>query len=120
MILFVGGGEDFAFVDVIDPQRFQNAGLHEVAYARLGHHRNGDGIHDGLDDSDIGHAGYAAIFADVRRDALQRHDGRRAGVFRYLGLLDIGDVHDDAALQHLRQADLYAKLLTRKLKHKTS
>ena len=71
-------------------------------------------LHDLLDDADVGHAGHAALFADVGRHALQRHDGRGAGVFGDLGLLGVGDVHDDAALQHLRQADFHSKLLRSK------
>ena len=117
VVLFVGGREHFALVDVIDAQRFQNARFHEVADARLGHHRNGDRAHDLFDDGDVGHARHAAFFADIGRHALQRHHGAGARVFGDLGLLGVGDVHDDAALQHLRQSDLYSKLLARKLKH---
>ena len=39
--------------------------------------------------------------------ALERHDGARAGVLGDLGLLGGGDVHDDAALEHLRQPGLH-------------
>ena len=40
VVLFVGGRQHFALVDVIDAQRFENARFREVADARLGHHRN--------------------------------------------------------------------------------
>src|ERR1019366_5667282 len=100
VVLFVGGGEDFALVDEIDAQGFQNAGFHEVADAGLGHHRDGDGFHDLLDDGDVGHAGDAAIAADVGRDPFESHDRGGAGIFGDFGLLGVGDVHDDAALQH--------------------
>ena len=58
------------------------------------------------DDLRIGHAGHAAVLADVGRHALERHHGDRAGVLGDLRLLGIGDVHNDAALEHLGQADL--------------
>src|SRR5690348_413071 len=59
----------------------------------------------------------AAILADIGRHALERHNCARAGILGDLGLLGVGDVHDDASLQHLRQPDLYSKLFARKLEH---
>ena len=82
----------------------------EVADASLRHHRNRDGIHDLADDADRGHARHAAVFANIGRDALQRHDGGGAGFFGNLGLLDVGHVHDDAAFEHLGQADFQAEV----------
>jgi len=43
---------------------------------------------------------------DVGGDALERHDGHRAGLLGDARLLDVGDIHDDAALQHLCEARL--------------
>ena len=106
VVLFVGGREHFALVDVIDAQRFEHPSLHEVADARLGHHRDGNRVHDLADDADGRHARHAALFADIGRNALERHHGAGAGLLGNLGLLDVGDVHDDAALEHLGQADL--------------
>ena len=40
MMLFVGRGENFALVDVVDAQGFEDAGFGEVADAGLGHHRD--------------------------------------------------------------------------------
>src|SRR6266446_7546698 len=77
----------------------------------LGHHRNGHGGHDFADHFDRGHARHAALFANIRRHALQRHHRARAGVFGDLGLLGVGDVHDHAALEHLGQADFHAPLI---------
>ena len=42
VVFFVGGREHFALVDVIHAERFEDAGLREVADARLGHHRDAD------------------------------------------------------------------------------
>ena len=64
-----------------------------------------------LDHARLGHAGDAAHLADVRGDALQGHDGHGAGLLGDLGLLGVGDVHDDAALEHLGQAHLVAEQL---------
>ena len=45
----VGRGEDLALVDVVDAQGCQHLGLGEVADAGLGHHRDGHGRLDPLD-----------------------------------------------------------------------
>ena len=45
--------------------------------------------------------------ADVGGDALERHDRARARVLRDPRLLGVDDVHDHAALQHLRQTRLH-------------
>ncbi len=83
---FVGGSQHFGFVDVIHTQFFENLRLGEVADAALGHHRDGDGGHDLADLLGRSHAGHAALGADLRRDALERHDGDGAGLLGDLGL----------------------------------
>ena len=75
--------------------------------AHLGHHRNRHRLHDFANHARSRHARHAAFFANVRRHALERHHRARAGVFRDLGLLGVGHVHNHAALQHLRQADFH-------------
>jgi len=50
----------------------------------------------------------ASVAADVCGHALQRHHGARAGVLGDPRLCGVGDVHDDAALEHLRQPALDA------------
>ncbi len=54
----------------------------------------------------IGHARDAAFGANDGRHALQRHDGNGAGFLGDFGLRDGHHVHDDAALEHLGEADL--------------
>ena len=56
-----------------------------------------------LDHGRVAHAGHAAGRADVGGDALEGHDGARARLLGDVCLLGRGDVHDDAALQHLGQ-----------------
>ena len=71
--------------------------------AALRHDRNGNRLLNAADHAGVAHAGYAAGRADVRRDALERHDRARAGLLCDFRLLRGGNVHDDAALEHLRQ-----------------
>ena len=50
---------------------------------------------------------------DVGGHALERHHGGGAGVLGDLRLLGVDDVHDDAALEHLGEADLHAERVGR-------
>src|SRR5665811_638284 len=70
----------------------------------LRHDRDAHRGHDPLDHRGIAHPGNAAGGADVRRDALERHDGDGPGVLRDLRVVGRDDVHDDAALEHLGEA----------------
>jgi hypothetical protein len=74
-----------------------------VPNAALGHDGNRHRLHDTHDHVRIAHARHAALRTNVRRDTLQRHNGARARLFRDLGLLRRDHIHDDAALEHLRQ-----------------
>src|SRR5207248_2981724 len=110
VVLFVGGGQHLAFVDVVDAQRLQHARLGEMADTRLGHNGDRDRTHDVAYDADRRHPRDAALFADIGGHALQRHHGCRAGIFGDLGLLHVSDVHNDAALEHLGQTDLQTEV----------
>src|SRR5207245_7430952 len=72
-------------------------------------HGNRDGGHDLLDLAEVGHARDAAFGADVGGHALEGHDGYGTGVLGDLRLLVVGDVHDDAALEHLGETTFDAK-----------
>src|SRR3954454_6417968 len=109
VVLLVGRRQDFALVDVVDPQRLEHLRLDEMLDARLRHHRDGDRVDDLLDLGRIGHAGDAAFRSDVRGDALERHDGDRSGILGDLRRVRGRDVHDHAAFQHLRQAGLHSE-----------
>ena len=100
----VGGGEDLGFVDVVDPEGFEDLGFDEVADAGFRHDRDGYSGHDFFDEGRIAHAGDAAVGADIGRDAFEGHDGDGAGFFGDAGVLGGDDVHDDAAFEHLSQA----------------
>ena len=105
----VGRGEDFGLVDKVDPEVLENLGFGEVADAGLGHDGDGDCTDDLLDELGAGHTGDTAFGADHGGDALERHDGDGAGFFSDTGLLDVHDVHDDAAFEHLGEAELEAE-----------
>ena len=74
VVSFVGRGQHFGLVDIVDTKFLQDLRLSEVADAALGHHRNGDGGHDLADLFGAGHAGHAAFGADLRGNTLQGHD----------------------------------------------
>ena len=106
MIFLVRRRQHFAFVNEVHLERFEHLGLDKMADAHLGHHRNRHRLHDVADNPGHGHARHATFFADVRGDALERHHRARSRLLGDLGLLRVSDVHDDAALEHLRQPDL--------------
>ena len=102
----VGRSEHLALVDVVDVESFEDLGLHEMADARLGHDRDADRLLDLDDLLGVGHTGHAALFADVGRDTLQRHDRAGARLLGDASLVGRGDIHDDPALEHLGEARL--------------
>ena len=102
-MLDVGRGQHFRFVDVVDLELLQDLRLGEVADAALGHDRNRDRLLNLADPLRIRHARDAAVAANVRGDALERHDRAGAGFFGDPGLIRVDDVHDHAAFQHLGQ-----------------
>ena len=83
-------------------------GFSEVTDARLGHDGDGDGLHDPGDHLRIRHASDATLGTDVCGHSLEGHDGHGSDVLGDFGLLSIDDVHDHAALEHLRHAPLDA------------
>jgi hypothetical protein len=89
-----------------DAERLEHARLHQMADAHLRHHRDRDDALDLLDHLDRRHPRDTAFLADVGGHALERHHRARAGVLGDLRLVRGRDVHDDAALQHLGEADL--------------
>ena len=103
MIDVIGRGENLGLVDVIDLDGLQDLRLDNVTDAALGHDGDGDGLLDALDHLGVAHARDAACGADVGRNALECHDGAGACLLGDACLLGRGDVHDDAALEHLRE-----------------
>ena len=89
MVRVVGGREHLALVDVVDLERLEDLRLDEVADAALGHHRDGHGLLDLADLVRVGHAGDAALHADVGRHALERHHRDGAGLLGDARLLGV-------------------------------
>ena len=103
MIDVIGGGENLGLIDVVDLDGLQDLRLDDVTDAALGHDGDGDGLLDALDHLGVAHARDAACGTDVGRDALEGHDGAGACLLGDACLLGRGNVHDDAALEHLRE-----------------
>ncbi len=97
VVSFVGGSEDFGFVDVVDAEFLQDLRFGKMSDTALGHDGDGNGSHDLADFFGRGHAGDSAFGADLRGDTLEGHDGDGSGFFGDGGLLGGGDIHDDAA-----------------------
>ena len=104
----IGRGENFGFIDVVDAKLFQNLRFDKMADAAFGHNRDGHGFHDFADHFRRGHAGDAALGADLGGNAFERHDGDGASLFGNLRLFDGDDVHDDAAFKHFGKANFEA------------
>jgi hypothetical protein len=83
--VFVGGRQHLALVDEVDLEGFENAGLDEVADAALGHDRDAHRRLDGLDHRRVTGAGDAAVLADLRGHALERHHRAGAGLLARCG-----------------------------------
>ena len=103
MIDIVGGRQYLAFIDIVDFNGLQNLGLHKVTDTALGHDGNGNGFLNSPDHFGIAHAGHTSGGTDVCRNALQSHNGTGSCLLGNLCLLRCGNIHDDAALQHLGQ-----------------
>ena len=99
----IGRGENLGLIDVVDLDGLQDLRLDDVTDAALGHDGDGDGHLDALDHLGVAHARDAACGTDVGRDALEGHDGAGACLLGDACLLGRGNVHDDAALEHLRE-----------------
>ena len=103
VVVLVGGRQHLGLVDVVDAERLEHLRLDEVADARLGHDRDGHGVHDPADERRVAHARHAAGGTDVGGHALQRHDRDCARLLGDARLFGGDDIHDDAALEHLGQ-----------------
>ena len=99
----IGRGEDLALIDVIDLEGLEDLSLDEMPDTALGHDGDGDGVLDALDHLGVAHTGDSSRCADVRGDPLEGHDGRGSRFLCDPSLFGRGDIHDDAALEHLSE-----------------
>ncbi len=109
VVEFIGRRQHLGLVDEVDREMFEDLRLDEVADADLRHDRDRDSLLDGLDHARVRHAGDAALCADHGGNTLERHDSYCAGLLGDDGLVDVHDVHDDAAFEHLGKAGLEAE-----------
>ena len=93
--------QDFAFVDIVNAECFQDFCFDNMADSDFGHNGDADGGFDFLNHFGVAHAGYAAFFTDVGRNAFQGHNCNSAGFFSNPCFFNVGNVHDDAAFEHL-------------------
>mmetsp|Transcript_83567 Transcript_83567/g.215226 ORF Transcript_83567/g.215226 Transcript_83567/m.215226 type:complete len:325 (+) Transcript_83567:498-1472(+) len=107
VVVLVRDREHLALVNAVDAEVLQHLRLHEVADAALGHDRDGHRVDNRLDHLRVRHAGDALLHADVCWDLLQGHHRARARLLGNLRLLRVHHVHDNAALEHRRQAPLH-------------
>lgn len=101
MIIFVGHGQDFGFVDIVDIEGLEDLCFDEVSDTDFSHDGDGDGIFNGFDQRGIAHAGDAAFFTDIGGDSFQRHNGDGTRFLCNFRLFGVDDVHNDAAFEHL-------------------
>ena len=106
VVAIVGGGEHFGLVNVVNIKCLKDARLALVTDACLCHDRDRHSGLDPLDHVGVAHAGYSTVATNVRRDALQCHNGNGTGLLGDLRLSRGDDVHDHAALEHLGEAAL--------------
>ena len=99
-------GQHFTLVDIVHAKRLKNTRLDHMPDPRLGHDRNADSFHDAPDNAGIRHTGHAPGLADVGGHALQRHHRTGPGFLCDFRLFRGGHIHDDPALEHLRQSGL--------------
>ena len=109
VVFFIGGSQYFTLIDIVHAQCFENLRFHKVANARFGHDRNCDRRNNLLDLARVTHTRHTAILANVGRHAFKRHNRTRAGFLGNARLLCRDDIHNDSALEHLRQTRFYDK-----------
>jgi hypothetical protein len=106
---FVGGSQDFGFVDVIHAKLFEDLRLGKVSDAAFRHDRDGNCGHDLANFLWSSHARDSAFGANLRGDTLERHHCDGSGLLGNDRLLGGRHVHDDAALEHFGEAGFQAK-----------
>ena len=103
MVDVIGRAQHLGLVDVVYLDGLEHLGLDEVPDAAFRHDGDAHGLLDATDHRRVAHATHAAGRAYVCRDALEGHDRARARLLGDACLIGGGNVHDDAALEHLRQ-----------------
>jgi hypothetical protein len=106
VVLEVRRRQHLGLVDVVDLERLEDLRLDEVPDPAFGHHGDRHRLLDLADLLGVAHPRDAALYPDVRRDALERHHRHGAGVLGDPRLVGVDHVHDHAAFQHLGETRL--------------
>lgn len=101
VVLVVSRGKNFALVDVVDLDSLEYLSFCKMTDSALRHYRYRHCFLNALDHLRVAHSRYASGCADIRRNALQRHDCAGSGGLGDTRLLRGCYVHYYAALQHL-------------------
>ena len=75
MVDIIGRGKNFALINVVDLDGFQNLCIHKLPDPAFCHYGNGNGLLDSTDHLRIAYTGNAAGCTDVCGDPLQCHNG---------------------------------------------
>ena len=112
VINIIRRAQHFAFINVVDPDRFEDPGFGNVSDPALRHDGDGYRLLDPADHTGITHAGNTARRPDVCGDPFQRHHGTRTGIFRDFCLFGRGHIHDHAAFEHFCEVTIQFILCT--------
>ncbi len=96
---FVRRCQNFTFVDEIDADCLKNLRLDEMTDANLCHNRDFHGSHNRLHHAGITHSRHTAGSPNISRHALKSHNRNGTGFFCNNRLLNVDDIHNDAAYE---------------------
>ena len=103
MVDIIGRREHFTLVDIVDFDGLKDLCLCKMSDTALGHHGDADGFLNAFNHLGVAHTRNAARSTDVGRNTFQCHNCAGTCGFCNTCLFGSGDVHNDAALKHLRQ-----------------
>mmetsp|Transcript_10566 Transcript_10566/g.18512 ORF Transcript_10566/g.18512 Transcript_10566/m.18512 type:complete len:202 (-) Transcript_10566:44-649(-) len=106
---FICRSENFAFIDIIDAERFQYLGFNKVTNSCFRHHWNRNSSFDSLNNSRIAHPGNAPMFSNVSWDSLQSHHCNSTSFFSNLCFVGIYYIHNYASFEHLSEPNFQCK-----------
>ena len=113
-MLFIGRGQDFALIDIIYLQCFQDLGFHNMADPYLGHDRDGYRTLYGLDNgggrSCVATPPGARISAGTRSRAMTATAPASSAIRAWSA---VSHIHDDASLEHAGKTPVHQNPFSR-------
>ena len=101
VVLVIGGGENFALVDVVYFNGLEYLSLSKMTDTALCHYGDRNSFLNALYHLGVAHSGNAACCTDIGRYSFQRHNCAGTCCLGDLCLLGSGNVHYNSALEHL-------------------